>query len=256
MEFTGKRALVTGAASGIGAAVSRALAAAGATVFLVDLDADRLSEVAAGIGAAAHTHTADLSQQSEVEAMVEAGIERLCGLDLLINNAGIGHLAAVADMDPAAWRKVFAIDLDAVFYACREALPALIAAKGCIINTASISGLGGDYRMGAYNSAKAGVIGLTRNLAVDYGAHGVRVNAVCPGYIDTPLVAMMPPAVKTAMIAEIPLGRPGSAEEIADSILFLASDRASFVTGHVLVADGGLTARTGQPDIARIAMGG
>ena len=252
--FSGKRVILTGAASGIGAMTARLFVREGARLFGVDRDADGLATLQRELGADFLTHTADLAVQDEVEGMVCAGVEALGGLDCLINNAGIGALARATDLDPALWRQVHAIDLDAVFYAARIALPHLIESKGVIVNTASLSGLGADYRFTAYNSAKAAVIGLTRNLAVDYAGDGVRVNAVAPGYILTPLTGMMTEAVDAAMTAEIPLGRAGRPEEIADAIAFLASDRASFITGETLTIDGGINARSGQPDIVAVMM--
>lgn len=251
MDLDGKRVLLTGAASGIGASTAKLMIEQGAKLFAVDLNAEALQSLRSKLGSSCLTHVADLGQQGEVEDMVSAAVDQLEGLDILLNNAGVASLGATADVQPAEWRRVLAIDLDAVFYASRVALPELIKSKGCIVNTGSISGLGGDYRIAAYNTAKAALVGLTRSMAVDYGIHGVRVNAVCPGYIETPLTAVMPPPARTAMTNEIPLNRAGRPEEIAEVILFLASDRASFVTGHLLVADGGITARTSQPDLAR-----
>ena len=251
-EFAGRRIIVTGAASGIGEALSRQLLAADATVFAVDRDEEGLGKLAADAGGSCVTHMADLSEQEAVESMVEAGVASMGGLDCLVNNAGIGSFSRAGDLDPAQWRLVHAIDLDAVFYAVRKAIPHLIESRGNIVNTASLSGLGADYGFAAYNSAKAGVIGLTRNLAVDYARDGVRVNAVCPGYIKTALTGMMTGPLEEAMIAEIPMERAGRPEEIAEAIAFLASDRASFITGEALVVDGGINARTGQPDLLRV----
>jgi meso-butanediol dehydrogenase/(S,S)-butanediol dehydrogenase/diacetyl reductase len=249
MEFQGKLALVTGAASGIGAAVTRLFVQRGARVVAVDLDRGKLDALAAELGAAVIPHAADLSDRAQTEAMVAAAIKALGGLDILINNAGIGSLARATDLDPEEWRKVMAVDLDAVFLASRAALPALIARRGNIVSTASISGMGGDYGFTVYNAAKAGVIGLTRAMAVDYAAEGVRVNAVSPGYTLTPMTAPSRAEVRAAFIDGIPMRRGAAPEEIAEVIAFLASDRASYVTGQNIAVDGGLTAHTGQPDV-------
>ncbi len=253
-EFEGKRVLVTGAASGIGRSCVELLAARGARVLAVDLDKAGLDALSGEFGDAVESFVADLSEREPAEAMVSEAIERFRGLDILINCAGIGSFGRVTETDPAVWRQVHAIDLDAVFFACRKAMPHLVESKGNVVNVASISGLGGDYGFTAYNSAKAGVINLTRNMAVDFAREGVRVNAICPGYVLTALTAQMPPPIAEAFAAGVPIGRGAQPDEIAEAILFLASDRASFITGHVLVADGGCTAATGQPNGMEIMM--
>jgi meso-butanediol dehydrogenase/(S,S)-butanediol dehydrogenase/diacetyl reductase len=254
--FAGKRAVVTGAASGIGAAVVRLLCDEGAVVLAVDTNHDGLAALVAASGVGAFAHVADLARQDEVEAMIAAAVARFDGLDILVNNAGIGSLARAADLDPADWRRVMAVDLDAVFYAARVALPHLAASRGCIVNTASISGVGADYGFTAYNAAKAGVLGLTRVLAIDHARQGVRVNAVSPGFTATPMTALMPATVTDAFAAAVPMGRAGTPEEMADAIAFLASDRASYITGQNLIVDGGISAHTGQPDVVATAMAG
>jgi len=252
MEFEGKLALVTGAGSGIGAAVSRLLAAGGARVFAADRDERALEALARDLGDMVVPHKVDLAERDQTEAMVPAAIETLGGLDVLVNNAGIGSLGRATEIDPDEWRKVMAIDLDAVFLACRAAMPALIARRGAIVCTASISGMAADYGFTAYNAAKAGLLGLVRNLAIDYAAQGVRVNAVSPGYTRTSLTQAVPPLVEAAFIAAVPMKRAATPAEIAEVICFLASPRASYVTGANIVVDGGLTAHTGQPDIRAI----
>jgi meso-butanediol dehydrogenase / (S,S)-butanediol dehydrogenase / diacetyl reductase len=252
MEFKGKSALVTGAASGIGAALTRIFVERGARVFAADLDADKVTALSRGLGPAVMPYTVDLEDPSQVEAMVHAAIEGLGGLDILVNNAGIGSLARATDLKPEEWRKVMAVDLDAAFYAARTALPTLIKRRGNIVCTASISGMAADYRFTAYNVAKAGLIALVRNLAVDYAEEGVRVNAVSPGYTLTPLTDPMMTPVREAWKASVPMRRAARPEEIAEVIAFLASDRASYITGENLVVDGGKMAHTGQPDVYRM----
>ena len=249
MRFKDKVALITGAASGIGAATARLMAAEGATIFSIDIAADKLDALVAELGGKAAGHVADLSEGEQAEAMVDACVAKFGRLDILVNNAGIGSLGKAGDLDPAQWRKVIAIDLDAVFLACRKALPHLVEAKGSIVTTASISGMGADYGFTAYNSAKAGVIALTRNIAIDYAAQGVRANSVSPGPIDTPLMSGMPPELLGEFAKATPMRRVGKAEEIAKVIAFVASDDASYLTGQNIAVDGGLTAHTGQPDI-------
>jgi meso-butanediol dehydrogenase/(S,S)-butanediol dehydrogenase/diacetyl reductase len=259
-RFQSKSALVTGGASGIGLATVRLLAAEGARVTVVDLPASRGAEVAAEIGG--HFHAADLSKMAAAEAMVADHLAREGRLDILVNNAGIGSLAETPDLDPKLWRKVMAVDVDAVFHACRIAIPAMRSAfraegrHAAIVNTASLSGLFADYGFAAYNAAKAAVINLTRALAIDHGKDGIRVNALCPGLIDTPLAAPLAkiPGLMDKWTSGIPLGRAGRAEEMAEVIGFLASGAASYITGAVIVADGGASAHSGQPNfIAEIA---
>ncbi|NJR78115.1 SDR family oxidoreductase [Sphingomonas sp. 36D10-4-7] len=255
MRFEGKVAIVTGGASGIGAATTRLLAREGARVMVADLDGDRAWALAAEIGGTAHA--LDVADRAAVEALVDAAVAAHGGLDILVNNAGIGSFGRTPDMDPAAWERVIAIDLHAVFYACRAALPHLIAGRGAIVNTASISGLAGDYGFGAYAAAKAGLVNYTRTLALDHARDGVRANALCPGLIDTPLTAgaAAVPGLGERWHDAVPMGRAGTAEEMAAAIAFLASDAASYVTGAVLVADGGMTAWTGQPNLLRAMEG-
>ena len=248
MEFEGKRAVVTGAASGIGAAVTRLLVRAGARVVAADIAQSKLEALAEELGASVMPHLVDLSLRPGVEAMVQAAVEAFGGLDILVNNAGIGAFARAGDLDPEIWRKVLAIDLDAVFYASRIALPHLIESQGNIVCTASISGMGADFGFTAYNAAKAGVLALVRNMAIDYAARGVRVNAVSPGFTLTALTEQMPPPFREAYADNVPMKRAGTPEEIAEAIVFLASGRASYITGQNLTVDGGLTAWTGQPN--------
>ena len=248
MNFAGKRVLVTGAASGIGFEVARLFVEAGARVLAADAAHGGLDALVAKLGDAVVPHIVDLAVQSEAEAMIDAAVCALGGLDILVNNAGIGSFGRALDLDPAEWRRVMTVDLDAVFYASRAALPHLIESKGNIVCTASISGIGADYGFTAYNSAKAGLIGLVRNLAIDYAGQGVRVNAVSPGFTVTGMTSVTPPPVRAAFEANIPMKRAGSAEEIANAILFLASDRATYITGQNLAVDGGIIAATGQPN--------
>ena len=249
MSLKEKIAVVTGAASGIGAATTRRLIAEGAKVLAVDINGDGLQSLVNELGSSAVPHIANLAVRAEVEGMVAAALDRFGALDILVNNAGIGSLGRAAALDPDEWRQVMAINLDAVFLASRAALPHLIARRGCIINTASISGMGADYGFTAYNTTKAAVINLTRVMALDYAARGVRVNAVSPGFISTPLVAMLPPALEDDFVTRIPMQRAGKPEEIASVITFLASADASFLTGQNIAVDGGITAHTGQPDV-------
>ena len=260
-RLAGKFALITGGASGIGAATARRFVAEGAQVVIVDVNDALGQAVAQELGAAKCRYRhCDVTQLADVERAVseaQAFFERSNGtLNVLFNNAGVGLLGETPDVDPAEWRRIIDIDLNAVFYGCRAAIPLMRAnGGGAIVNTASISGLFGDYALGAYNAAKAGVINYTRTLALDHGKHGIRANALCPGIVDTPLTAAAKgvPDFYAAFVASIPLGRAGTADEMANAVVFLASDEASYVTGAALVVDGGRTAGTNQPSFLSLA---
>ena len=264
-RFAGKVALVTGGASGIGAAAARRLAAEGARVAIGDLNESAGTALAKELGSEtgrALFHAVDVAELASVERLVAATVDQLGRLDVLVNNAGIGCFGETPDLDPEQWHRVIAVDLHSVFYGCRAAIPHLRrAGGGAIVNTASISGLAGDYGFAAYNAAKGAVANYTRTLAIDHGKDGIRTNAVCPGPIDTPLAAAL--TSNDVVMAEyarvVPLGRIGRADEVAAAIAFLASDDASYVNGACLEVDGGLTAHTGQPNIVALVkqlMGG
>lgn len=253
MRFKDKVALITGGGSGIGAATARLMAGEGATVVVADLVSEAAQAIADEIGGQALT--VDVADRAAVEAMVAQTAEAQGRIDILVNNAGIGCFGRTPDLEPETWERVIAIDLNAVFYACRAAIPHMTGRATAIVNTASISGLGGDYGFTAYNAAKAGVINYTRSLAVDHAREGIRVNCLCPGLIATPLTANAKtiPGLEAGWHDTIPMGRAGTPEEMAEVIAFLASDAASYVTGAVFVADGGQTAWTGQPNLFRYA---
>lgn len=251
MRFQGKVALITGGGSGIGAATARLMAREGALIVVVDVVADHAQAVAQETGGIAVT--ADVAKRADVERAVATAVERHGRIDILFNNAGIGCLGRTPDLDPAEWERVIAIDLNSVFYACHAAIPHMPKPGGVIVNTASISGLAADYGFTAYNAAKAAVINYTRCLAIDHAREGIRANALCPGLVATPLTAGAKalPGLEEAWNDTIPLGRPAAPEEMAEVVAFLASDAASYVTGSVIVADGGQTAWTGQPNLGR-----
>lgn len=253
-RFTGKTAIVTGAASGIGAAITALLAAEGARVLAADINKEAFGDSAAGVT----NYVCDVSSAEQVEAMVGEAITRFGRLDLLFNNAGTGSLGETPDIDDETWHKVFSINLDSVLYACRVAIPHMREhGGGAIVNTASISGMLADYGFAAYNASKAAVINYTRCLAIDHARDNIRVNAVCPGFIaKTGLTGGLESTpVRELWDKAIPMGRGGSAGEIARVVAFLASDDASYVTGAILAADGGLTAHTGQPNVMAMMRG-
>jgi meso-butanediol dehydrogenase / (S,S)-butanediol dehydrogenase / diacetyl reductase len=261
-RFHDKAVLITGAASGIGAATARRFAAEGAKLALADIDTDGLGALAHELdpdGKRAIALTVDVREQIQVEAAVEATVSRFGSIDVLFNNAGIGAYGESPDLDPEVWHNVLAIDLHSVFYGTRAAVPHMRhQGSGSIVNTASISGLFGDFGLAAYNAAKGAVVNYTRTTALDHAKDGIRVNAVCPGPIDTALVAFTKqfPVIEEEWKRNIPMGRVGRAAEVAGAVAFLCSDDASYITGTMLVIDGGLTAGTGQVNYTRALTGG
>jgi 2-keto-3-deoxy-L-fuconate dehydrogenase len=244
-RFTGKRALVTGAGSGIGAAVARGLHAAGAEVVLADLRGEAAEEVAGGLGAGARAVALDVADEDAVRAAIEAE-ERVGGLDVLANVAGIGSTTSAPDTPLEVWERVFAVNARGTFLCCKHVIPPMARrGRGAIVNMASVAGLVGLRNRAAYCASKGAVVALTRALAVDHVGDGVRVNAVCPGTVDSPWVRRLVEEAgesMEALRARQPMGRLGTPDEVADAVLYLASDAAAFVTGAVLAIDGGLTA--------------
>lgn len=244
-DFEGKVAIVTGAASGIGAAVARALAADGASVLVADMDIAGAEDVARAISASggkARAHEVNVADAVEVEAMVEATKAAFGGLHLAVNNAGIGGPAAPTGEYPLdGWHKVISTNLNGVFYGMRYELPAIIASGGgAIVNMASILGTVAFATASAYVAAKHAVVGLTKVAAIEYAKHGVRINSIGPGFIDTPLLSKhLDEAALTVIRGLHPVGRLGTAEEVAALTAFLLSDEASFITGSYHLVDGG-----------------
>jgi len=259
-RFDGQRVLVTGGAAGIGAATVRVFLEAGASVMLADLDRDAAraqADALAAAGFAGHVHCvrADVANAADVADMVRTTVERLGGIDVLVNNAGIGCFGTTPDVAPETWQRVIDVNLNSIFHACRVVIPVMRAqGKGAIVNIASISGLVADYAFSAYAASKGAVVNYTRTLALDHIREGIRVNAVCPGLIETPLTAggLQVPQVRDAWYANIPAGRAGDPLEIARVVRFLASEEASYMVGAVVAVDGGITAWTGQPDLGRL----
>jgi meso-butanediol dehydrogenase/(S,S)-butanediol dehydrogenase/diacetyl reductase len=249
-RFLDKTVIVTGAASGIGQGVAERFAAEGANVVVCDIDEDALKE-AARAWAPARTLAlrCDVSRFDDVQALVAAAVERFGGLDVMVNNAGIAKDGSVGDVTLDDWQATLDTNLSGVFHGCRAALPHLLEREGCIVNTASVSGLGGDWAMSAYNAAKGGVVNLTRSLALDYGARGVRTNAVCPSLTRTGMTTSMleDEALVERFMDRLPLRKVAQPADIAGVVAFLASEDARFVNGVNLPVDGGVTASNGQP---------
>ena len=249
-RLAGKKALVTGAASGIGAACALRFAEEGAAVGGLDLrepaEGDWLR--AARLAPRHAFAVADVREDGAVARAVASLREALGGIDVLVNAAGVAGGGPVHLLDPSEWDRVLDVNLKGSFLVSRHVLPAMLeAGSGSVIHVASIEGLEGFEGGSAYNASKGGVVLLTRNMAIDYGRRGIRVNAICPGFIETPLfgsVFEMPPMseVRARIAAAHQLGRFGRPVEVANAALFLASDEASFVSGATLTVDGGFTA--------------
>jgi meso-butanediol dehydrogenase/(S,S)-butanediol dehydrogenase/diacetyl reductase len=253
----GRTAIVTAGGAGIGAATARRLAHEGAAVVVADLSGRRATETAAAItsrGGRAASIKMDAADPEGVQAAIRLALETFGGLDVLFNNAGMAELAPLDEISLDGWNRVIAVTLTGTFLGMKYALPIMRRqGRGAIVNTASVSGIGGDYGLSSYNAAKAGVINLTRSAALENARHGIRVNCVCPGAINTRAAEILDPQrpdeIRRLPAAANPLGRIGEPEEIASAVLFLASDAASFVTGAAIVVDGGLTAHTGLPSM-------
>lgn len=243
----GKVALVTGGAGGIGRAAALAFARSGAAVLVSDINADGGAETVALIdaeGGRAAFKACDVSNGDDVKAMVAAAAALFGGLDFAFNNAGINSLGD-DEYDEAVWARSIGINLTGVMLCMREESEVMLrGGGGAIVNTSSINGLVGNPGQPAYTASKHGVIGLSRHAALRWAQAGIRVNAICPGVIETAMTAplLADPAMRKLIDSMTPMGRMGRPEEIAEAVVWLCSDAASFVTGHALVVDGGATA--------------
>jgi len=248
MRINGRRVLVTGAASGIGQAIATLFVREGARVAMLDRNAADVQAAAAELGDAAVAVVADVAQEAQVRSAVASGVEKLGGLDGVVNCAGIDLLRPFGDMTAADWRSIMAVDLDGPFFVCHAALPALRqAGGGTIVNVASGAALRPLEHRTAYCSAKAALVMFSKALAVDLAPDNIRVNAICPGIVETPLfrssyeTAPDPQAELRRIMDRYLIKRPGRAEEIAAAALFLTSAESAYMTGGALAIDGGHT---------------
>jgi meso-butanediol dehydrogenase / (S,S)-butanediol dehydrogenase / diacetyl reductase len=262
-RFVDKVAIVTGGSSGIGLAAARRMFAEGARVVVAARSVDRGNDAARSIdptGERALFVTADMTNRAAIDALFNAAMERFGRLDVVVNAVGSLHLSSLEQLSPTGWQRVIASNLTSVFESCQAAVPHLRATIGsgqaegaAIVNVTSIDAVAGDRLMGAYSAAKAGLLNLTRSLALELASERIRVNSVAPGAVDTPMTAFHngPSDLLDAFSDAIPMGRVAQPHEIAAAIAFMAADEASFVTGANLIVDGGLTAATGHPDLTR-----
>ncbi|MCJ7478632.1 MAG: SDR family oxidoreductase [Candidatus Nanohaloarchaeota archaeon QJJ-7] len=241
MDLEEQSVIVTGGSSGIGKAMAERFIEEGADVVIGDIDVESGQEVAEEIGA--EFVECDVSDYEQVENLVEKAVEENGKLDCMVNNAGIGSVKNIEEMEIEDYHSTISVDLDGVMYGCKAATPHLKETEGCIINIASIYGLVGDIGSTAYNAAKGGVVNLTRSVADDLAQYNIRVNSICPGFVDTPMTdeALKDGDFKDHVLNNTPLGRVAQPEEIAGVAVFLASEEASYITGVNLPVDGGWT---------------
>lgn len=244
MRLKDKVAIVTGGASGIGEATVRLFVQEGAKVTIADMNEEKGEALAKELGDSTIFVKTNVTNESEVENMVNKTVETFGKLDILFNNAGIGDLHPTDELSFEHWQRTISVNLDGVFLVAKHAIRAMKKnGSGSIVNTASILGHVGDAQVASYAASKGAVANLTRALAVEFAQDNIRVNAVCPGYVITPLIDQLDEEAREYLVTQHPIGRLGKPEEIAKAVLFLASDDASFVTGANLLVDGGYTAR-------------
>lgn len=241
IDLTGRNALVTGSTRGIGRAIAESLAGAGARVAIVGRDQTRAEAVAAEIGGGAQGFACDVSEVAQVTGLVEAVEKAFGGIDILVNNAGLTRDNIMLRLKDEDWDTVINANLRAAFASTRAATRGMMKRRwGRVINIASIVGIIGNKGQSNYAASKAGLIGLTKSVAKEFASRGILANVVAPGFIATDMTAAMSPEAQQAMSQQIPLERLGTPEDVANMVTFLASDHAAYITGQVLVVDGGL----------------
>lgn len=253
MKLQDRVAVITGAGSGIGRAMALQFAREGARIVAADMNGGAAEETAALVndaGGQALALAVNVVEPTQVQGMIEQAVARFSKIDILCNNAGIGSTTDVVDCEPDEWDRVMTVNVKGVYLGCKYVIPQMLKqGGGCIINTASVAGLVGIVKRAVYCASKGAVIALTKQVAVEYVEHGIRVNCVCPGTVDSPWVGRLlaqaddAAVARSALEARQPMGRLGKPEEVAAAALYLASDDAAFITGTALVLDGGWTAK-------------
>lgn len=244
--LNGKIAVVTGCISGIGLATSKDLANQGAVIIGVDIQEEKQvewEEMISGVDGKGEFRKVDVRNELEVERLFNEIAKQFGSIDIVFNNAGVGDYTKAHELSADKWQLMIDINLTGVFFCCKHAIIHMKDKGGSIINNASMLGHIGASAVTSYTAAKAGVVNLTRTLAIDYAPYGIRVNSVCPGYINTPLIQDLSEDFKDELIKKHPIGRLGEPEEVASVVRFLASDDASFITGTSILVDGGYTAQ-------------
>lgn len=241
IDLTGKNALVTGSTRGIGRAIAESLAGAGARVAVVGRDRDRAAEVAAAIGNGALGFACDVSDLAQIAALIDDAEAAFGDIDILVNNAGLTRDNILLRLKDDDWDSVIDANLRGAFATTRAAVRGMMKRRwGRIINIASVVGIVGNKGQSNYAASKAGLIGLTKSVAKEFASRGILANVVAPGFIETDMTAAMTPDARLALSAQIPLARLGTPSDVASLVTYLASDHASYITGQVLVVDGGM----------------
>ncbi|MCK4371976.1 MAG: 3-oxoacyl-[acyl-carrier-protein] reductase [candidate division Zixibacteria bacterium] len=241
MNFEDKTAVVTGSARGIGRVIAQSFATAGAKVVISDIDQAACEKTASEIGGAAIACRADVTSADDINQLFKTAVDKFKRIDIVVNNAGITRDGLIIRMDEKDWDTVLDINLKGAFLVIKSAARIMMKQRyGRIVNISSVVGLTGNAGQANYSASKAGLIALTKTSAKELGSRGVTVNAVAPGYIETEMTAALPEAAREFFLSKVVLGRPGTPEDVARAVLFLASDEAAYVTGQVLAIDGGM----------------